>query len=71
MIVINSHIIARQYLIFANDFVDIAFLYAQALEDSRFNLLLETIQEVISEDTMVQKGTLNMRTQKVFLVKVF
>ena len=47
------------------------FLCSQALEDNRFNLLLETIQEVINEDTVVQKGTLNMRTQKVFLVKVF
>ena len=46
------------------------FLCSQALEDNRFNLLLETIQEVINEDTMVQKGMLNMRTQKVFLVKV-
>ncbi|XP_065062866.1 mutS protein homolog 4-like [Rhopilema esculentum] len=44
-------------------------IYTEALEDERFSLLLETIQTVINEETMLQKGTLNMRTQKVFLIK--
>ena len=40
------------------------------MEDNRFTLLLETMQAVISSDAMMQKGALNMRAQRVFLVKV-
>ena len=33
-------------------------------------MIIEKIREVIHDDTRYQKGTLNMRTQKCFAVKV-
>lgn len=42
----------------------------QSLNDSRFATIMERIQMVIHDDTRYQKGTLNMRTQKCFAVKV-
>ena len=42
----------------------------QSLNDSRFATIMEKIQTVIHDDTRYQKGTLNMRTQKCFAVKV-
>ncbi|KAK2193937.1 hypothetical protein NP493_4g02025 [Ridgeia piscesae] len=43
--------------------------YALVLEDPRFNVIMEKIHCVINEDTVFQKGLLNMRTQKCFAVK--
>ncbi|XP_065192315.1 mutS protein homolog 4-like isoform X2 [Sycon ciliatum] len=43
--------------------------YHKTLEDKRFTLLLERIQEVIHDSTHYQKGSLNMRTQKCFAIK--
>ena len=43
---------------------------SQSLNDSRFATIMERIQNVIHDDTRYQKGTLNMRTQKCFAVKV-
>lgn len=40
------------------------------LSDDRFAKLLEEIQKIVHEDTHYQKGALNMRSQKCFLVKV-
>ena len=42
----------------------------KVLEDPRFSLIMEKITLVINEDTVYQKGLLNMRTQKCFAVKV-
>jgi len=42
----------------------------QSLNDNRFATIMEKIQTVIHDDTRYQKGTLNMRTQKCFAVKV-
>ena len=42
----------------------------QTLGDPRFKVIIEKIGEVIHDDTRYQKGTLNMRTQKCFAVKV-
>lgn len=42
----------------------------QSLNDNRFVTIMEKIQTVIHDDTRYQKGTLNMRTQKCFAVKV-
>ncbi|KAL9955943.1 hypothetical protein ACROYT_G037348 [Oculina patagonica] len=44
--------------------------YYESLNDSRFATIMERIQTVIHDDTRYQKGTLNMRTQKCFAVKV-
>ncbi|CAH3182501.1 unnamed protein product, partial [Porites evermanni] len=41
-----------------------------SLNDNRFATIMEKIQTVIHDDTRYQKGTLNMRTQKCFAVKV-
>ena len=46
------------------------WLVVQTLGDPRFKVIIEKIQEVIHDDTRYQKGTLNMRTQKCFAVKV-
>ena len=40
------------------------------LGDVRFETMLSRIREVIHDDTHYQKGTLNMRAQKCFAVKV-
>lgn len=49
----------------------VSFVYiSQSLNDSRFATIMERIQNVIHDDTRYQKGTLNMRTQKCFAVKV-
>lgn len=45
-------------------------MIVQTLGDPRFKAIIEKIQEVIHDDTRYQKGTLNMRTQKCFAVKV-
>ena len=42
----------------------------QTLGDPRFKMIIKKIGEVIHDDTRYQKGTLNMRTQKCFAVKV-
>ena len=42
----------------------------QMLGDVRFETMLSRIREVIHDDTHYQKGTLNMRAQKCFAVKV-
>ena len=42
----------------------------QMLGDARFESMLSRIREVIHDDTHYQKGTLNMRAQKCFAVKV-
>lgn len=44
--------------------------YYETLGDPRFKLMIDKIGEVIHDDTRYQKGTLNMRTQKCFAVKV-
>jgi len=43
--------------------------YFHSLDDDRFDLIHQSIQTVIQEESQLQKGTLNMRTQKVFAVK--
>ncbi|XP_076454636.1 mutS protein homolog 4-like [Babylonia areolata] len=43
--------------------------YCKTLEDARFELIMSKINLIIHEDTMYQKGTLPMRTQKCFAVK--
>lgn len=48
----------------------VLFCVTQSLNDSRFATIMEKIQTVIHDDTRYQKGTLNMRTQKCFAVKV-
>ena len=47
-----------------------AGVFIQTLGDPRFKLMIDKIGEVIHDDTRYQKGTLNMRTQKCFAVKV-
>jgi len=42
----------------------------QMLCDSRFRTIAEMIGHKIHDDTRYAKGTLNMRTQKCFAVKV-
>lgn len=42
----------------------------QTLSDPRFKKIMEEIQKVIHDDTRYQKGTMNMRTQKCFAIKV-
>lgn len=49
---------------------DLFKAYYESLNDSRFATIMEKIQTVIHDDTRYQKGTLNMRTQKCFAVKV-
>ena len=44
--------------------------WLQTLEDARFELIMSKIKLIIHDDTMYQKGTLPMRTQKCFAVKV-
>ncbi|KAJ8319978.1 hypothetical protein KUTeg_001565 [Tegillarca granosa] len=41
-----------------------------SLDDPRYNLMMTKISSVIHDDTRYQKGTLNMRTQKCFAVRV-
>ncbi|KAK2164157.1 hypothetical protein LSH36_68g11029 [Paralvinella palmiformis] len=43
--------------------------YVKSLDDPRFKKLQDKIEEVIHDDARIQKGTLNMRTQKCFAVK--
>ncbi|XP_028294468.1 mutS protein homolog 4 isoform X2 [Gouania willdenowi] len=43
--------------------------YSSALEDNRFDLILEQIKTVINPDTTYLKGSLNMRTQKCYAVR--
>lgn len=46
------------------------FVILQALDDARFELIMSKINLIIHEDTKYQKGTLPMRIQKCFAVKV-
>ena len=48
----------------------VLLLLSQTLEDARFELIMSKVNLVIHEDTTYQKGTLPMRTQKCFAVKV-
>ena len=50
--------------------ISIQSFWFQILSDARFVVLIDKINEIIHEDTRYQKGTLNMRTQKCFAVKV-
>uniref|UniRef100_A0A3P8U5S2 MutS homolog 4 n=1 Tax=Amphiprion percula TaxID=161767 RepID=A0A3P8U5S2_AMPPE len=43
--------------------------YSTALEDNRFDMILEQIKTVINYDTTYLKGSLNMRTQKCYAVR--
>jgi hypothetical protein len=43
----------------------------QVLSDKRLQVIAQIIGEVIHDDTRYAKGTLNMRTQKCFAIKVF
>jgi hypothetical protein len=43
----------------------------QVLSDARLKVIAQIIGEVIHDDTRYAKGTLNMRTQKCFAIKVF
>ncbi|XP_063040064.1 mutS protein homolog 4 [Engraulis encrasicolus] len=43
--------------------------YASLLDDSRFDLILEQIKTVISDDINYISGSLNMRTQKCYAVR--
>ncbi|CAG5866395.1 unnamed protein product [Menidia menidia] len=43
--------------------------YSTALEDNRFDVILEQIKTVINSDTTYLKGSLNMRTQKCYAVR--
>lgn len=45
-------------------------LLRQILQDERFSILLDRIQDVVHDSTHYQKGSLNMRTQKCFAIKV-
>jgi len=42
----------------------------QILSDTRLNLMLKRISDVIHDDTRYLKGALGMKTQKCFAVKV-
>ena len=42
----------------------------QYLEDPRFSLMMNKINTVIHEEARYQKGSLQMRSQKCFAVKV-
>jgi len=46
------------------------FINIQSLSDERYQAILEEIRIVIHDETHYHKGTLNMRTQKLFSVKV-
>ncbi|XP_048047631.1 mutS protein homolog 4 isoform X1 [Megalobrama amblycephala] len=43
--------------------------YCTSLEDSRFNIILDQIKSVITDDTSYMKGSLTMRTQKCYAVR--
>ncbi|XP_057289940.1 mutS protein homolog 4-like isoform X2 [Hydractinia symbiolongicarpus] len=43
--------------------------YHKSLDDNRFKIILDSIHTVIHDETRYQKGTLNMKTQKLFAVK--
>ncbi|XP_037551421.1 mutS protein homolog 4 [Nematolebias whitei] len=43
--------------------------YSTALEDNRFDMILQQIKTVINCDTTYLKGSLNMRTQKCYAVR--
>ncbi|KAF7201854.1 mutS protein homolog 4 [Nothobranchius furzeri] len=43
--------------------------YSAALEDNRFDVILEQIKTVINDNTTYLKGSLNMRTQKCYAVR--
>jgi hypothetical protein len=71
-IVAFQQVIWRNYNIvpvFLNSFCIYEFFF-QTLSDPRFKKIMEEIQKVIHDDTRYQKGTMNMRTQKCFAIKV-
>ena len=51
-------------------FIVPSYVLPQTLLDKRFGILLDKIREVIHDDTHYQKGSLSMRTQKCFAIKV-
>ena len=53
-----------------NKYIFILFDYLQYLEDPRFSLMMNKINTVIHEEARYQKGSIQMRSQKCFAVKV-
>ena len=59
------HVLSPLYGTYING-VDI---FPEVLNDSGFGRILSLIGTVVHHDTRYQRGTLNMKTQKCFLIK--